>query len=72
MALARQAVELAGRTDFLGFHADALCGLAEVHRLGGRLEETTEALESAIRHYERKGNVVAARRAHAKQLKLST
>jgi tetratricopeptide (TPR) repeat protein len=72
MALARQAVELAGRTDFLGFHADALCGLAEVHRLGGRLEEATEALGSAIRLYERKGNVVAARRARAQQLKLST
>jgi tetratricopeptide (TPR) repeat protein len=72
MALARQAVELAGRTDFLGFHADALCGLAEVHRLGGRLEEATEALGSAIRLYERKGNVVAARRARAQQLNLST
>jgi DNA-binding SARP family transcriptional activator/tetratricopeptide (TPR) repeat protein len=72
MALARQAVELAERTDFLGFHADALCGLAEVHLLGGRLEGATEALGSAIRLYERKGNVVAARRARAQQLKLST
>jgi tetratricopeptide (TPR) repeat protein len=72
LALARQAVELAERTDFLGFHADALCGLAEVHRLGDRPEAATEAIESAIRLYGRKGNVVAARRARAQQLKLST
>jgi tetratricopeptide (TPR) repeat protein len=72
LALARQAVELAEGADFLGFHADALCGLADVHRLGGRLEEATEALGSAIRLYERKGNVVAARRARAQQPKLST
>ena len=72
LAHARQAVELAERADFLGFHADALCGLAEVHRLDGRLMEATEALGSAIRLYERKGNVVAARRARAQQEKLST
>jgi hypothetical protein len=72
LALARQAVEIAERTDFLGFHADALSGLAEVDRLGDRPEAATEALASAIRLYERKGNVVAARRARAQQLKLST
>jgi tetratricopeptide (TPR) repeat protein len=72
LTLARQAVDLAERADFLGFHADALSGLAEVHRLGDGPEAATGALESAIWLYERKGNIVAARRARAQRLKLST
>jgi len=71
VAYAREAVELAERADFLGFHADALSGLAEVHRLGGRPEAAIEALGSAVRLYERKGNVVAARMARDQQLELS-
>ena len=64
-ACAREAVALAGRSDFLGFHADSLMDLAEVLRLSGRVEEATAATEKAVRLYERKGNVASARTARA-------
>ncbi|MGH2995389.1 MAG: AAA family ATPase [Gaiellaceae bacterium] len=59
--LAREATELAARTDFLDAHAKALADLAEVLRLAGRPEESAAAVEEAIRLYEEKGNVAAAR-----------
>ena len=63
--LAREAVTLAAQTDALGFHGDALMGLAEILRLAGRPEEALGALEEAMRLYERKGNVVSAGKARA-------
>ncbi|MGH2992910.1 MAG: BTAD domain-containing putative transcriptional regulator [Solirubrobacterales bacterium] len=62
-SLAREAVALAGQSDFLWLHADALMDLAEVLRLSGRSEEAAAATDEAVRLYERKGNVASARRA---------
>jgi tetratricopeptide (TPR) repeat protein len=61
--LAREAVELAARTDHLEEHADALMTLAEVLRQDGRAEEATPALREALRLFEHKGNTVLAARA---------
>jgi tetratricopeptide (TPR) repeat protein len=61
--LAREAVDLAARTDHLEEHADALMTLAEVLRRAGRAAEATPALRDAVRLYEQKGNTVLARRA---------
>jgi class 3 adenylate cyclase/tetratricopeptide (TPR) repeat protein len=61
--LAREAVDLAARTDHLEEHADALMTLAEVLRRTGRAAEATPALREALRLYEQKGNTVLARRA---------
>jgi tetratricopeptide (TPR) repeat protein len=63
--IAREAVALAEQTDFLVVHGDALAGLAEILRSGGRLAEAAAVLGDALRLYERKGNVVAASRAAA-------
>jgi hypothetical protein len=62
-SLAREAVDLAARTDHLEEHADALMTLAEVLRRAGRAAEATPALSEALRLYEQKGNTVLARRA---------
>jgi Flp pilus assembly protein TadD len=69
--LARLAVAQAESTDFLGFHGDAYVALAEVLRLGGRTDGAIDALKSAIQLFERKGNVVEARRARVQQVELS-
>jgi class 3 adenylate cyclase/tetratricopeptide (TPR) repeat protein len=58
--LAREATELAGRTDFLDAHATALEDLAEILRLAGRPQESLAELEHAIRLHEKKGNLVSA------------
>jgi len=63
--LAREAVLLAGRSDFLDGNADAFLDLADVLRLGGRRDEATAAAGEALELYERKGNVVGAARARA-------
>jgi tetratricopeptide (TPR) repeat protein len=58
--LAREAIELAARTDFLEVHARALVDFAEVLRLAGRPQESLVELEHALRLHEQKGNVVSA------------
>jgi DNA-binding SARP family transcriptional activator len=63
--LAREAVTLAAKTDFLVLRADALMDLAEVLRLGGREGECAPVVGQALELYERKGNVVGAARARA-------
>jgi ATP/maltotriose-dependent transcriptional regulator MalT len=63
--LAREAVELAGQTDFLDLHAGVLLHLAEVLRLGGHTAESTAAAEAAATLYASKGNLVALGRAQA-------
>jgi DNA-binding SARP family transcriptional activator len=61
--LAREAVALIARTDFLTHHGDALLDLAEVLRLADRPEDSYQAARAALSLYERKGNIVAAERA---------
>jgi class 3 adenylate cyclase/tetratricopeptide (TPR) repeat protein len=63
--LAREAIELAGRTDFLDVHARALEDLAEVLCLAGRPQESLAELEHAISLHEQKGNVASAARTRA-------
>jgi DNA-binding SARP family transcriptional activator len=63
--LAREAVELGRRSDFLNFCGDALVDLAAILSLAGRPEEAAPVLEEAIELYERKGNVVSASRARS-------
>jgi DNA-binding SARP family transcriptional activator len=59
--LARGAVTLAGRTDFLILRADALVDLVDVLRQNGGVG-CTDTIREAIDLYERKGNVVSAAR----------
>ena len=61
--LAREAVKLAARSDNLNMRGDALVDLAEVLAAAGRKGEAAAALGEAEDLYERKGNVVSARRA---------
>jgi tetratricopeptide (TPR) repeat protein len=63
--LARQAVALSERSDFVNDRGDALVDLAIVHRHAGDLEHSRAALDGALRLYERKGNAVAAGRVRA-------
>ena len=63
--LAREAVSLAERTDFLNLHANALLDLATVLQHDGRVEEATAAAEAANALYERKGNLVGADKARS-------
>jgi tetratricopeptide (TPR) repeat protein len=60
IALAREAVEIAGRTDALNMHAGAVLRLAEVLHLAGHGHEAARAAQEAASLYERKGNVAAA------------
>jgi tetratricopeptide (TPR) repeat protein len=64
-ALARDAVELAERTDAWNLQGDALVALAEVLAREGLDSESQDALARAAALYERKGNVVARDRAAA-------
>ena len=64
-SMAEEATALSADTDFLDLRASALAGLAEVLVLAGRDDDAAVAAESATATFERKGNVVAARRAAA-------
>jgi len=64
-ALAREGVAIIEGTDYVLYHADALTDLAEVLRLQNRAGEAATAAEQAVRLYEQKGNVVAARKVQA-------
>ena len=63
--LAREAVEIAERTDYLHWTAAYFMDLGEVLRLAGQFGEATQAVRRAVDLYERKGNVVSAARARA-------
>ena len=64
-ALAREAVDLALRTDRVDTQTDALMDLAEVLRVGGRSPEAVPIVEDALRRYELKEVRPAAARARA-------
>jgi predicted ATPase/class 3 adenylate cyclase len=59
---AREAVELSQRSQQLDAQAEALLDLAEVLRINGSLKEAIEQAERALDLYERKGNLVSAKR----------
>jgi class 3 adenylate cyclase/DNA-binding winged helix-turn-helix (wHTH) protein len=63
--LAREAVELAARTDFISHKGDALVDFAVVIRRAGHLEQARAALADALGLYQQKGNTVAAGKARA-------
>jgi tetratricopeptide (TPR) repeat protein len=63
--LARQAVALSEKSDFVNDRGDALVDLAIVHRHAGNVEHARTALAEGLRLYEEKGNSVAAGRARA-------
>jgi hypothetical protein len=61
--LSAHAVELAGRTDWLTDHADALLSHAEVLRAAGEADAATRSIRDALALFERKGNEIGAQRA---------
>jgi class 3 adenylate cyclase/tetratricopeptide (TPR) repeat protein len=63
--LGREAVAIASVTDVLDLRGQALADLAEVLRLASRPEEARALVEEAIRLYDEKGNIVAARQLRA-------
>jgi tetratricopeptide (TPR) repeat protein len=64
-SLAREAVALASRTDFVNHRADALADLGMVLRALGPNAGAQAAFDEALALYEGKGNVVAAERLRA-------
>jgi DNA-binding SARP family transcriptional activator/class 3 adenylate cyclase len=69
--LAREAVNLAERTDWLNLRGEALMDLADVLRLVGRRGEAAEAARDAAERFEQKGNLVSEARARALVAELS-
>ena len=69
--LARSAVALAARTDFLNQHGDALLELAVVLDKAGRAAEARVAVTDALGLYGRKGNLLAAARARRRLERLA-
>jgi tetratricopeptide (TPR) repeat protein len=67
--LARDAVALAAETDMLNAHADALVDLAEVLALAG--QDARAELARALALYERKGNLVMAKRTRSRLAELT-
>ena len=65
-ALARGAVALAARTDFLTHHGQAFLDLAEVLQRNKRPVEAESALRAGLELYERKGDLVSAERARVR------
>jgi Flp pilus assembly protein TadD len=64
--LAREAVALGEPTDALVWKGDSWADLAEVLEVVGKHDEAKAALERALALYERKGNVVSAKRIRAR------
>jgi ATP/maltotriose-dependent transcriptional regulator MalT len=62
-ALAREAVDMARRTDYLNMLAAALLALVDVVVIGGRPAEAIPLIEEARVLYDRKGNLVMAEQA---------
>jgi len=62
--LGREAVAIASRTDYLNAHANAVADLGEVLRLAGRPQDAAATAAEAIRLFETKGNIAAARTLH--------
>jgi tetratricopeptide (TPR) repeat protein len=54
-ALAREAVEILGNTDYIEEHGEALVNQAIVLRESGKADEAVEAAREGLALYERKG-----------------
>ena len=63
--LAHEAMTLVTSTDDLNLRAQTAADLAEVLRIADRPKAAAAAYEQAIRLFEKKGNIVAARRLHS-------
>ena len=59
--LAREAIAIAGQTDWIDFRGETWTTLAEVLFLAGRRDEAVEAANNAIDLFERRGNVELVR-----------
>jgi class 3 adenylate cyclase/tetratricopeptide (TPR) repeat protein len=70
--LAREAVALSEETDGLDAQGDALADLAEVLLLAEKPDVAADAMEQALERYERKENIVSAKRAKARIAELRT
>jgi predicted ATPase len=70
-SLARYAVSLAAKTDFLSHHGDALLDLAHILRRAGRHKEAHASAAEALSLYEQKGNSVAGATARSLLAQLS-
>ena len=68
--LAWEAVAIGDDTDLLDWQGDAYADLAEVLLLAGKADEAAAALEQALERYERKGNLVSAKRAQTRLAEL--
>ena len=68
--LAREAVATGDATDHLDGQGDSYADLAEVLLLASKTPEAAAALEQALDRYQRKGNLVSARRVQARLAKL--
>ena len=64
--LAREAVAVGEKTDFLDAQGDGYADLAEVLSLAGRPKEAAAALKQGLACYERKGNLVSTKRARTR------
>jgi class 3 adenylate cyclase/tetratricopeptide (TPR) repeat protein len=62
--LAREAVAIMGRTDYLALHADALVHLARVLHAAGKDPEALESARQAAVLYEQKGATILVERTH--------
>ena len=58
--LAREAVAIAEKSDFLFAHGEALTDLAEVLELSGQRDAAASAAGASAGFHERKGNVFSA------------
>jgi Flp pilus assembly protein TadD len=58
--LAREAVSLAERTDFLVYRGDALVDLAHILQDAGRTDDAAAAAAGGLQLHEQKGNLVTA------------
>src|SRR5829696_2191073 len=63
--LAREAVAIADRTDFLVWHGEALLDLAEVNRLAGDSDSFVRAAIDALRLFDAKGHLVLSEQTRA-------
>jgi tetratricopeptide (TPR) repeat protein len=68
--LAREAVGMGEVTESLNAQGDANADLAEVLLPAGKRYEAVTALETAVERYERKGNLVSAKRARTRLAEL--